>query len=106
MTSLHPLFDATNVYVPKSSSPKGVILLVNVLPIDTPSLKTSVVMGSVELTSEQDNDKFATLDDGSVTFCPHATDTKCGVIIGGLVGGNISVSFMMPIKYDSTTIAD
>ena len=94
MISLHPSVDATNVYVPKSSSPNGAIVLVNELPIDTPSLKTSVTMGCAELDTEHDNDTFASVDDEIVTSCPHITDTESGVIIGGPVGSNIYISSM------------
>ena len=68
----------------------------NLLPIDTPFLKTSVIMGTDPLNTAHEIVKVATLVDERVTFCPHVKDTKDGNdIIGGNDGGT---RFGSPIK--------
>ena len=73
----------------------GLILIENVLPIDTPFLKTSVVMGADPLNTTHAIVKVGTPVGGRVTFCPHVKDAKDGNVIGGNDGG---IRFGSPIK--------
>ena len=73
----------------------GLILIKKLLPIDTPFLKTSVVMGAVPLNTTHEIVKVDTPVGGRVTFCPHVKDTKDENVIGGNDGG---IRFGSPIK--------
>ena len=63
------------------------MLIVNVLPKDTPFLKTSVVIGSDPLNIVHKIVKLYTPDDGIVMFCPHVKSAKDGKTNGGPDGG-------------------
>ena len=51
--------------------------------IGTPSLNASLAKGSDPLNTVHVINKLLTPDDGRVTFCPHAKDTKDGNMVGG-----------------------
>ena len=63
------------------------MLIVNVLPKDTPFLKTSVVIGSDPLNIVHKIVKLSTPDDGIVMFCPHVKNAKDGFTDVGSDGG-------------------
>ena len=63
------------------------MLIVNVLPKDTPFLKTSVVIGSDPLNTVHTIVKLSTPDDGIVMLCPHVKSAKDGRTNGGTDGG-------------------
>ena len=73
----------------------GLIVTGNLLSIDTPFLKTSVVMEADPLNTTHEINKVVTPVDGRVTFCPHVKDTKGSNIIGGDDGGT---RYGSPIK--------
>ena len=66
------------------------------LPIDTPFLKTSVVMGSDPLNTIHEIDKVPTPVDGRVTFCPHVKAATNGNVISG--GDDGGIRFGSPLK--------
>ena len=85
------LVDTTKVYVPKSSKSGFWITIEKSLPIDTPSLKTSVFRMSDPLNIGQKRKSTCMfIDDETVMFCPHVTLTMFGGnICGGSNGGDI-----------------
>ena len=63
------------------------MLIVNVLPKDTPFLNTSEVIGSDPLNIVHKIVKLYAPDDEIVMFCPHVKSAKDGRTNGGDDGG-------------------
>lgn len=63
------------------------MVVIDPLPINTPSLKICKVMGSAPLNILQTITTVGIPDDGRVMFCPHVNDArKPGKINGGKCG--------------------